>query len=73
MERCMNVTSKIRLLPLAIAMTLVGAVACADSPTSPQVSGKRSLRDTTVVQGDSTVCRNGYIVHGGRIVCLPEM
>jgi hypothetical protein len=72
MERCMNATSKVRLLPLAIAMILVGAVACVDSPTSPQVSGKHSMRDTTVVEGDSTLCRNGFLVVSGRIICNPE-
>lgn len=68
----MNVTSKNRLLPLAIALTLVAAVACVDSPTSPQAAGKRSMRDTTVLEGDSTECRTGWSVSNGRIVCNAE-
>jgi hypothetical protein len=63
---------KSRVLSLLGALALVTTVACADSSTAPQPSGKRSLRDTTVLQGDSTLCRSGYSVINGRIVCNPE-
>lgn len=66
-------STKSRLLPLIGAIMVVGAVACVDSPTSPQVKGKRSLRDTTVIVGTDTVtCRNGYIIFNGRVVCTGE-
>lgn len=64
--------SKARALPLVVAMTLVGLVACVDSPTGPQVKGKRALRDTTIVEGDTTLCRSGWQIMGGRVVCNPE-
>ena len=68
----MNNVAKSRLLPLLGATILIGAVACVDSPTAPRVTGKRSLRDTTVLQGDSALCRSGWSIQTGRIVCNPE-
>lgn len=66
-------TTQSRILSLLGAVAAMTTIACADSPTGPQVQGKRSLRDTTVTQGDSTACRNGWQVILGRIVCNPEM
>jgi len=68
----MHTISKTRLMPFLAAVILVGAVACVDSPTSPQVKGKRSVRDTTVVSGDSTACRSGWVIMNGRIICNQE-
>jgi hypothetical protein len=68
----MNVHRTSRLLALAAGLLLIGTVACVDSPTGPQVKGKRSLRDTTVLEGDSTLCRSGWHISGNRVVCNAE-
>lgn len=68
----MHNVSKSRLFTVLGAIILTGAIACADSPTAPQIQGKRSVRDTTVVEGDSTLCRSGFIIMGGRIVCAAQ-
>jgi len=65
----MNVATKSRLVALFSAVTLVTLVACADSPTSPTPRGVRAARDTTVIQGDTTLCRSGYVIQGGKVVC----
>ena len=65
-------STKTRVLSLLGAVTLITAVACADS-TAPQAAGKRSMRDTTVLEGDSTLCRNGWTESSGRIVCYGDM
>jgi hypothetical protein len=62
---------KTRILSLLGAATLTTAIACADS-TAPQAAGTHPLRDTTVLQGDSTLCRNGWEIVDGRIVCNEE-
>jgi hypothetical protein len=67
----MNTLSKSRLVSLVGACLLVSGVACIDAPTAPKVSGRIAARDT-VVTGDSTLCRNGYIIYGGRIICRDE-
>lgn len=68
----MKVIPKFRILTLGVAMLAIATVACADSTTAPRVTGQRSLRDSTVLQGDSTVCRSGWYPLNGRIVCNPE-
>jgi hypothetical protein len=65
----MNTDSKRRVLPLVAALVLIAAAACADMPTDPQVSGKRSVRDTTVAGDDSTTCLRGFVIYQGRVVC----
>lgn len=64
---------KTRILPTIGAIIAIGAVACVDSPTSPQVTGKRALRDTTVIIGTDTVtCRSGFHIVNGRVVCSEQ-
>jgi hypothetical protein len=65
----MNVALKSRLLALVSAVSLVTLVACADSPTSPTPHGARAPRDTTVAWGDTLLCRSGYEIQGGKVVC----
>ena len=62
---------KSRVLALAGAVALVSIVACADSPTEPQVTGTRAPRDTTdgIIQGDTLSCRSGWTIESGRYVC----
>jgi hypothetical protein len=66
-------STKARVFSLLGAVTLISAVACADATTEPHAIGKRSLRDTTTLEGDSTLCRNGWQIQQGRIVCNDEM
>jgi hypothetical protein len=58
----------VRLLVLTAA---VAAVACTQSPTAPPapVRGTKASRDTVPLEGDSTLCRSGYITINNRIVC----
>jgi hypothetical protein len=66
----MNSVTKSRVLALCGAVVLVSIVACADSPTQPPVTGARAPRDTTAfIPGDTTECRAGWHIVGGRYVC----
>jgi hypothetical protein len=65
-------STKSRIFSLLGALVVISTVACADSATAPLVTGKKSARDTTALQGDSTACRNGFTVITGRVVCNPE-
>jgi hypothetical protein len=60
-----------RALPVAFAVTLVSTVACADMPSSPApILGTKATRDSIPpLEGDSTACRFGYVLIGGRVVC----
>ena len=62
-------SARVRVAAFAAAVSLVALSACADSLTDPTTHGKRALKDTTTIEGDSTMCRSGYILVGGRIVC----
>lgn len=67
----MNTDSRFRLLAFAGALILVSAVACTNSVTDPAVAGERAARDTTTgFENDSTLCRSGWVIMGGRTVCL---
>ena len=68
----MNNVLKTRVLSLIGAFVLIGAVACIDSPTSPNVNGKHAARDTTLIAGDTAACRSGWTIIIGRVVCNPE-
>lgn len=65
----MNVSMKSRLIALLGAIALIATAACADSATAPTVNGARAPRDTTTVEGDSSLCRSGYQVVAGKVVC----
>jgi hypothetical protein len=60
-----------RALPVALAVTLVSTVACADMPSAPApIPGAKATRDSIPpLEGDSTACRSGYSILSGRIVC----
>jgi phenylalanyl-tRNA synthetase alpha subunit len=62
-------SAKARVLSLLGAILVVTTVACADATTTPQPHGARAARDTTVIQGDTTLCRTGWVVVSGRYVC----
>lgn len=68
----MNELSKARIKPLIAMIALIGLAACESSFTSPQVTGKRAQRDTTVAMGDTINCRSGWQITGGRVVCNPN-
>jgi hypothetical protein len=65
----MNVSMKSRVIALLGAIALVAAAACADSATAPTVTGARAPRDTTVAGGDTSLCRSGFTVISGKVVC----
>ena len=65
----MHVDSKTRTLSLLAAVLAIVTLACADAATAPHVQGERSARDTTVIVGDTTLCRSGWHTVGGRVVC----
>ena len=65
-------STKSRLLSLLGATIAFTAVACADSATAPTPRGARAPRDTTVVQGDTTLCRSGWTIIDSRYVCNGE-
>ena len=67
----MNSVTKSRVLALLGAVALVSIVACADSSTEPVVTGARAARDTTTgfIPGDTSECRSGWTIMGGRYVC----
>jgi hypothetical protein len=61
-----------RVLAILAGAVITTLAACVDTVTSPPIPGKRALKDTTVIEGDSTLCRSGYHIVGGRIVCLGD-
>jgi hypothetical protein len=65
----MTVATKSRIFALFNAITLVTIIACADSPTSPEPRGARAPRDTAIVEGDTALCRSGYEIQSGKVVC----
>lgn len=67
----MNVAMKSRLFALFGAATLITMVACSDSPTSPTPSAARASRDTTVGD-DPSLCRSGWEIQSGKVVCNKE-
>jgi hypothetical protein len=67
----MNAVTKSRVLSFLGALALVSVVACADSPTQPEVIGDRAVRDSIPpIEGDTLECRNGWNVVNGRYVCV---
>jgi hypothetical protein len=64
-------TIKSRLVSLIGACILIGAVACVDSPTAPQSAGRKAVRDS-IAYGDTLLCRSGWEITTGRIVCRDE-
>jgi hypothetical protein len=57
---------------VALAVTLVSTVACADMPSAPApIPGAKATRDSIAppLEGDSTECRSGFTIVSGRIVC----
>jgi hypothetical protein len=65
----MNISTKSRLLALLAAMALITAAACADSTTAPMPRGARAARDTMIAEGDTTLCRSGWQIIYGKVVC----
>ena len=67
----MTVKKKSRVVALLGAVALVTAAACADSVTQPTIPGTRAARDTIPdeIEGDTLMCKSGWIVTGGRYVC----
>lgn len=64
--------ARTRVLLFGACLSLAALTACVDTLTSPLPAGKRAMKDTTVIDGDSTLCRSGYTIIGGRIVCNSE-
>ena len=63
-------SAKSRLFSLLGAVVLISTLACADSATAPSPSGAKAARDTTTgFIGDTLMCRSGYTIQEGRIVC----
>ena len=60
---------KSRILAVVSAVTLITIVACADAPTSPTPRGVRAAKDSTGIQGDTTLCRSGWLIDNGKVVC----
>jgi hypothetical protein len=56
------------ILLAAAALTMIAA--CTDMTAPTPVTGPAAVRDTIPpVEGDSTLCRSGYHIIGGRIIC----
>ncbi len=60
---------RLRLNAVLVGVLLVALTACVDTLTAPPTPGKRALRDTTAVEGDPSLCRSGYHIINGRVVC----
>lgn len=56
-----------QLVRLAIIIAAIGAIACADAMTASAVN-KRG-KPTADLTGDSTLCRSGFAIVDGRIIC----
>lgn len=67
----MNITTKSRLLSLAGACVAIATVACVDAPTAPQRAGTKAVRDS-IPYSDTLLCRSGWSITGGRVVCRDE-
>lgn len=62
--------SMLRLPTFVGAVVLVSAAACRNAPTSPEMTGRRSPRDTALAfVGDTTACRSGWVIINGRVAC----
>lgn len=64
---------KSRVFSLLGAVVLVTTLACADtSITGPTPAGAKAARDTTTgFLGDTVMCRGGWSIQSGRVVCDP--
>lgn len=61
---------KSRIFSLLGAVVLISTLACADSATAPTPAGAKAPRDTTTgFIGDTMMCRSGWSIIDGRIVC----
>ena len=65
-------TARTRALVVVAAALSTALTACVDTVAAPLTPGKRALKDTTGFVGDSTLCRSGYHIINGRIVCNAE-
>ena len=58
-------------LRIVLFLATLATAACVDASTAPVTSPVegRAVRDTTVIDGDSTQCRSGFVIINGRVVC----